>query len=42
MVAVEAPEELGIGDEGPGPAELSEALGRELGAALERLSRRSA
>ncbi|CRD59590.1 RNA polymerase sigma factor [Stenotrophomonas indicatrix] len=40
MVAVEVPEELGIGDEGPGPAELSEALqaGRQLGAALERLS----
>ncbi len=40
MVAVELPEELGIGDEGPGPAELSEALqaGRQLGAALERLS----
>lgn len=40
MVAVEAPEELGIGDEGPGPAELSEVLqaGRQLGAALERLS----
>ncbi len=40
MVAVEVPEELGIGDEGPGPAELSEALqaGRHLGAALERLS----
>ncbi len=40
MVPVEVPEELGIGDEGPGPAELSEALqaGRQLGAALERLS----
>lgn len=40
MVAVEVPEELGIGDEGPGPAELSEALqaGRQLGAALQRLS----
>ena len=40
MLAVEVPEELGIGDEGPGPAELSEALqaGRQLGAALERLS----
>ncbi|AVJ35030.1 RNA polymerase subunit sigma [Stenotrophomonas sp. MYb57] len=40
MVAVEVPEELGIGDEGPGPAELSEALqaGRQLGVALERLS----
>jgi len=40
MVAVEVPEELGIGDEGPGPAELSEALqaGRQLGAALERLT----
>ncbi len=40
MVAVEVPEELAIGDEGPGPAELSEALqaGRQLGAALERLS----
>jgi RNA polymerase sigma-70 factor (ECF subfamily) len=40
MVAVEVPEELGTGDEGPGPAELSEALqaGRQLGAALERLS----
>lgn len=40
MVAVEVPEELGVGDEGPGPAELSEALqaGRQLGAALERLS----
>jgi len=40
MVAVEVPEELGIGDEGPGPAELSEVLqaGRQLGAALERLS----
>jgi len=40
MVAVEAPEDLGIGDEGPGPAELSEALqaGRQLSAALERLS----
>jgi RNA polymerase sigma-70 factor (ECF subfamily) len=40
MMAVEVPEELGIGDEGPGPAELSEALqaGRQLGAALERLS----
>ncbi len=40
MVAVEVPEELGIGDEGPGPAELSEMLqaGRQLGAALERLS----
>ncbi|WP_268604036.1 RNA polymerase sigma factor, partial [Escherichia coli] len=40
MVAVEVPEELGIGDEGPGPAELSEALqaGRHLGVALERLS----
>ena len=40
MVAVEMPEELGIGDEGPGPAELSEALqaGRQLGAALERLT----
>lgn len=39
-MAVEVPEELGIGDEGPGPAELSEALqaGRQLGAALERLS----
>jgi len=40
MVAVEVPEELGIGDDGPGPAELSEALqaGRQLGAALERLT----
>ncbi|WP_343650169.1 sigma-70 family RNA polymerase sigma factor [Stenotrophomonas sp.] len=40
MVAVEVPEELGVGDEGPGPAELSEALqaGRQLGAALERLN----
>ncbi|WP_295579546.1 sigma-70 family RNA polymerase sigma factor [uncultured Stenotrophomonas sp.] len=40
MVAVEVPEELGVGDEGPGPAELSETLqaGRELGAALERLT----
>ncbi len=40
MVAVEVPEELGVGDEGPGPVELSEALqvGRQLGAALERLS----
>lgn len=40
MVAVEVPAELGIGDEGPGPAELSESLqaGRQLGAALERLS----
>lgn len=40
MVAVEVPEELGIGDEGPGPAELSGALhaGRQLGAALERLT----
>ena len=40
MVPVEVPEELGIGDEGPGPAELSEALqaGRQLGAALQRLS----
>ncbi|MDI9272983.1 sigma-70 family RNA polymerase sigma factor [Stenotrophomonas sp. PFBMAA-4] len=40
MMAVEVPEELGIGDEGPGPAELSEALqaGRQLGAALERLT----
>jgi len=40
MVAVEVPEELGTGDEGPGPAELSEALhaGRQLGAALERLT----
>ena len=40
MVAVEVPEELGVGDEGPGPAELSEALqaGRQLGAALERLT----
>ncbi|KAF1012990.1 MAG: ECF RNA polymerase sigma-E factor [Stenotrophomonas maltophilia] len=40
MVAVEVPEELGIGDEGPGPAELSEAVqaGRELGAALEWLT----
>jgi len=37
MVAVEVPEELGIGDEGPGPAELSEALqaGRLGGAALD-------
>ena len=40
MVAVEVPEELGIGDDGPGPAEFSESLqaGRQLGAALERLS----
>ncbi|WP_369039474.1 RNA polymerase sigma factor [Stenotrophomonas maltophilia] len=40
MVAVEEPEERGVGDDGPGPAELSEALqsGRHLGAALERLS----
>ncbi|HDS1037319.1 TPA: sigma-70 family RNA polymerase sigma factor [Stenotrophomonas maltophilia] len=40
MVAVEVPEELGTGDEGPGPAELSETLqaGRQLAAALERLS----
>lgn len=40
MMAVEVPEELGIGDEGPGPAELSETLqaGRQLAAALERLS----
>ncbi|KAG0927282.1 hypothetical protein G6F31_018106 [Rhizopus arrhizus] len=43
MVAVEVPEELGIGDEGPGPAEFSESLqaGRQLGAALERLRLRS-
>lgn len=40
MVAVEVPEELGIGDEAPGPADVSEAwqAGRQLGAALERLS----
>lgn len=40
MVAVELPEELGVGDEGPGPAERSEALqaGHQLRAALERLS----
>ncbi|MBN5028136.1 sigma-70 family RNA polymerase sigma factor [Stenotrophomonas maltophilia] len=40
MVAVEVPEELGVGDEGPGPAELSEALqaGRQLGEALEQLT----
>lgn len=40
MVAVEVPEGLGTGDEGPGPAELSETLqaGRQLAAALERLS----
>lgn len=40
MVAVQAPEELGVGDDGPGPAEISETLqaGRHLGAALERLS----
>ncbi len=40
MVAVEAPEELGVGDDGPGPAEFSEVLqaGRQLGAALQRLS----
>ncbi|AWH27068.1 sigma-70 family RNA polymerase sigma factor [Stenotrophomonas sp. YAU14D1_LEIMI4_1] len=40
MVAVDVPEELGVGDEGRGPAELSEALqaGRQLGAALERLT----
>jgi len=40
LVAVEVPEDLGTGDEGPGPAELSETLqaGRQLAAALERLS----
>ncbi|WMJ70974.1 sigma-70 family RNA polymerase sigma factor [Stenotrophomonas sp. 24(2023)] len=40
MVAVAVPEELGIGDEGPGPVALSEALqaGRQLNAALERLT----
>ncbi|MEG0186326.1 MAG: sigma-70 family RNA polymerase sigma factor [Stenotrophomonas sp.] len=40
MVAVEVPEALGVGDEGPGPAEFSEALqaGRQLGVALERLT----
>lgn len=40
MVAVEVPEELGVGDEGPSPAEFSAALqaGRHLGQALDRLS----